>query len=150
MIFWVQICLNSKYYIAFEIIFILHIDDFTKFLISHCHYHRFLNYNFMVQVHNPVKLLIFRWFHHHHWMVPDMTFMTFFLLNVLICQGALWDPQWPPRTLLRHPKDPLRLPEGPSRDSQGPSKDTQSSYSYKLLCRSCWLSSDHIKNVFFI
>jgi hypothetical protein len=66
----------------------------------------------MVQIYNLMKLLIFRWFYHHHWMVQHMTFMTFFLLNLLKSQGALYDPQ---------------DPQGPSNDtprtSQGPPKD---------------------------
>ena len=101
----------------------LQVDDFMKFLILHCFYHYFLNHHFMVQIHRFMELLIFRWFYHHHWMVQDMIFMTFFLLNLPISQGALWGPQGPPATPQGPPKAPPRTTQGsPMGSLRVPSK----------------------------
>ena len=117
MILPVQLCIFVWYIIAFTIIVLrVQVGDFMEFLILHCFYHYFFNHCFMVQIHKLMKLLIFRWFYDHHWMVWHMTFMTFCLLHLLIFQGALSDFQGHQRTIQRRPKELLRLPQCPPRD----------------------------------
>ena len=90
MIFWVQICSKSLYYIVFTIIIaMLQLDYIMQFLILHCFYICFLNHYFIVQICNLMNMLIFRWFYDHHWMFLHMTFMTLLLLNLPTCRGAL-------------------------------------------------------------
>ena len=74
---------------ALIIILMLQADDIMTFFILHCCHHYSLNQHFIVQIQNLMKLLIFRWLYHHHWMVQHMTFMTFFLLNLQKSKGAL-------------------------------------------------------------
>ena len=107
-----QICGNSEYSIALTIIILmLQVDDFMNSLISDCFYHYFLNHHFMAQIHTLMQLWIFCWFYHHPWMVQGMTFMTFFLLNPIISQGALWDTQGAPKSFQRQPQDLPRIPK---------------------------------------
>ena len=95
------------------------VDDFMKFLILHCFYHYFLHHNLTFQIDDVVQLLILHWFYHYYLMFQYNTFMSFLLLGLPISQGALQDPQGPPRAS----KDTPRTPQGPPKDVPGTPKD---------------------------
>ena len=73
------------------------VDDSMTFLILHCSYYYYLNDDLIVQIHNLMRLLIFRWVYHNHLMFWHLTFIIFsyWIFQYLEEPSeTAQDPQW--------------------------------------------------------